>query len=141
MGYEISREDKKILRELAKKQLEYANMPENVKRREEWYLHNDLKGERPMIHLETATFEQEILPDRMRCGGAFARQVEKQLYGNFLNQEDVYKRQGTDIDAAQFRNGEDFFEGNLRRGGIGAEKHIELPGHGAERKKRSLSSS
>lgn len=87
MGYEISREDKKILRELAKKQLEYANMPENVKRREEWYLHNDLKGERPMIHLEMATFEQEILPDRMRCSGAFARQVEKQLYGNFLNQE------------------------------------------------------
>lgn len=87
MGYEISREDQKILRELAKKQLEYANMPENVKRREEWYLHNDLKGERPMIHLETATFEQEILTDRMRCSGAFARQVEKQLYGNFLNQE------------------------------------------------------
>ena len=87
MGYEISREDKNILRELAKKQLEYANMPENVKRREEWYLHNDLKGERPMIHLEMATFEQEILPDRMRCSGAFARQVEKQLYGNFLNQE------------------------------------------------------
>ena len=83
MGYEISREDQKILRELAKKQLEYANMPENVKRREEWYLHNDLKGERPMIHLEMATFEQEILTDRMRCGGEFARQVESSFTGIF----------------------------------------------------------
>ena len=87
MGYEVSGQDRQILRELAKKQLFYANQECNLKRREEWYRHNDLQGERPLIHLEMGTFEQEILPERMRCTGDFARQLERALYCNFLNQE------------------------------------------------------
>lgn len=87
MGYEISEKDKAIVRELAKKQLFYANQECNLRRREEWYLHNELKGQRPMIHLEMGTFEQEILPQRMQCTGDFARQLERTLYCNFLNQE------------------------------------------------------
>lgn len=87
MGYEISAQDRQILRELAKKQLFYANQECNLKRREEWYRHNELQGERPMIHLEMGTFEQEILPQRMQCTGDFARQLERALYCNFLNQE------------------------------------------------------
>ena len=87
MDYRIDAEDREILRELAKKQLQYANEEKNRKRRKEWYLHNELKGERPMIHLEMATFEQEILPQRMRCRGEFARQVEKKILSDYLNQE------------------------------------------------------
>ena len=87
MGYEVSEQDRQILRELAKKQLFYANQECNLRRREEWYRHNELQGQRPMIHLEVGTFEQEILPDRMRCTGEFARQMERTLYCNFLNQE------------------------------------------------------
>ena len=87
MGYEVSGQDRQILRELAKKQLFYANQEFNLKRREEWYRHNELQGERPLIHLEMGTFEQEILPERMRCTGDFARQLERALYCNFLNQE------------------------------------------------------
>lgn len=87
MGYEVSGQDRQILRELAKKQLFYANQECNLKRREEWYRHNELQGERPLIHLEMGTFEQEILPDRMKCTGDFARQIERTLYCNFLNQE------------------------------------------------------
>ena len=87
MGYEVSGQDRQILRELAKKQLFYANQECNLKRREEWYRHNELQGERPLIHLEMGTFEQEILPERMRCRGDFARQLERALYCNFLNQE------------------------------------------------------
>nr|WP_302111952.1 hypothetical protein [uncultured Acetatifactor sp.] len=87
MGYEVSGQDRQILRELAKKQLFYANQECNLKRREEWYRHNELQGERPLIHLEMGTFEQEILPERMRCTGDFARQLERALYCNFLNQE------------------------------------------------------
>ena len=87
MGYEVSGQDRQILRELAKKQVFYANQECNLKRREEWYRHNELQGERPLIHLEMGTFEQEILPERMRCTGDFARQLERALYCNFLNQE------------------------------------------------------
>lgn len=87
MGYEVSGQDRQILRELAKKQLFYASQECNLKRREEWYRHNELQGERPLIHLEMGTFEQEILPERMRCTGDFARQLERALYCNFLNQE------------------------------------------------------
>lgn len=87
MAYVISAQDRAILRELAKKQLELANREENKRRIKEWYLHNALQGEKPMIHLEMGSFEQEIIPDRMRCEGAFARTLEKKLLCNFLNQE------------------------------------------------------
>ena len=87
MKYEVSTQERQILRELAKKQAFYANQECNLKRREEWYRHNEQQGERPLVHLEMGTFEQEILPERMRCTGEFARQIERTLYGNFLNQE------------------------------------------------------
>ncbi len=87
MDYRISKEDGQILRELAKKQLEFHHREENQRRIKEWYAHNALQGQRPMIHLEAGTFQQEFLPDRLRCTGEFARQVEQQLYENFQNQE------------------------------------------------------
>lgn len=85
--YEISKEDKVILRELAKKQREYAMMDCNQARIKDWYRHNSLQGERPMIHLEMWTFSEEILPQRLKCTGSYAREVEIKLYCNFLNQE------------------------------------------------------
>ena len=85
--YFISEKDRVILRELAKKQYEYSQTEKNKKRIQEWYAHNSLKGERPMIHLEMWTFAQEIIPQRLRCEGGFAREVEMNLYCNFLNQE------------------------------------------------------
>lgn len=85
--YEIKAKDREILRELAKKQYEYSQQEKNKKRIGEWYDHNSLQGERPMIHLEMWTFAQEILPQRLRCTGDFARDIETKLYCNFLNQE------------------------------------------------------
>lgn len=87
MDYEISAMDRAILREHGKRQLELANREENKNRIKEWYLHNALMGEKPLIHLEMGTFEQEILPERMRCQGEFAREIEKSILSNFLNQE------------------------------------------------------
>ncbi len=87
MEYIISANDREILREVAKKQLELANMESNKERIKLWYKHNALQGDRPMIHLEMWTFAQEILPQRLKCEGEFARWVETQLYCNFLNQE------------------------------------------------------
>ena len=87
MEYRISDKDRMILRELAKKQQEYANQESNLQRIEKWYRHNALQGDRPMIHLEMWTFSQEILPQRLRCEGSFAREIETGIYCNFLNQE------------------------------------------------------
>lgn len=85
--YTISEKDREILRELAKKQYELSQTEENQRKIQEWYAHNSLKGERPMIHLEMWTFAQEIIPQRLRCEGEFAREIETDLYVNFLNQE------------------------------------------------------
>lgn len=58
--YYVEDADKQILRELAKKQLEFAKQERNEKLKKEWTKHNELQGERPMIHLEARTFEQEF---------------------------------------------------------------------------------
>ena len=86
-SYTISPKDREILREVAKKQYALSQEEKNLKRIQEWYAHNSLKGERPMIHLEMWTFSQEILPQLLRCEGEFAREIETTLYTNFLNQE------------------------------------------------------
>lgn len=87
MEITISKSDAAILREVAKQQLYYANQESNKKKIEQWYLHNALKGEKPMIHLELDTFREEVIPQRLKCQGEFARQAEEKLYCNFLNQE------------------------------------------------------
>jgi len=87
MSYSITEKDRQILRELARKQLYMANQESNLKKMQEWYLHNDLKGERPMIHLELGTFQNEVIPKRLRCETPFARSLETRLYDNFINQE------------------------------------------------------
>ena len=83
----ISTKDKNIIRELANKQFEYANSPINKERINEWYEHNDLKGKRPMIHLEMGTFYSEIIPPRLCCVSEQARGIEARLYSNFVNHE------------------------------------------------------
>ena len=83
----ISSRDREILRELAKKQMEYANEPENIQRASEWMRHNQAIPGRPMIHLELWTFGQEVIPKRLQCEGEEARNIESALYSNFLNQE------------------------------------------------------
>lgn len=87
MEYIISSQDREILREAAKRQLELANMESNREKIRLWYKHNSLQGDRPMVHLEMWTFSQEIIPQRLKCRGEFARSVETRLYDNFLNQE------------------------------------------------------
>lgn len=85
--YTISHKDKQILRDLAARQYADSQEEKNRQRIGEWYAHNELEGKRPMIHLEMGTFAQEILPQRLQCEGAFAREIETALYSNFLNQE------------------------------------------------------
>jgi len=79
--------DKQILRDLAKKQLEYANSETNQNTIKEWYRHNACKDGRPLIHLESRTFEHELIPQRLKCQDERARAIERELYRNILNHE------------------------------------------------------
>ncbi len=71
--YAINKNDRIILRELAKKQYEYSQTEKNKNRIREWTDHNSLQGKRPMIHLEMWTFAQEIIPQRLQCKGEFCQ--------------------------------------------------------------------
>jgi hypothetical protein len=86
-NFNISNKDRGILRELAKKQYAYSQLPIMKERAKDWLLHNDLKGKRPMIHVEVGTFQSEIINDKLRCEGDFARGIEYQLLHNMLNHE------------------------------------------------------
>ena len=82
----IPKKDIIRLRNLAKKQLEYANLPVMKQREKSWYAHNDLQGDRPMIHIETWTFEKDILP-KLECQSADARNIELHIQKEILNHE------------------------------------------------------
>lgn len=84
----ISNRDKDILRELAKKQWDYSQLPIMEKRIKNWTNHNDLNGEKPMIHVELWTFKQDLLPELI-CESEAARQIEKTLYMNISNHEQI----------------------------------------------------
>ena len=60
----ISSAERQRLRQLAEKQLEVFHSEKNQRRVQEWMLHNACKGQRPMIHVETDTFEAaEVVED------------------------------------------------------------------------------
>ncbi len=84
----ISKEDRAHLRELAKKQMEYAKLPIMEARRLRWYEHNDLGGDLPMIHFETWTCEADLLPE-FRCTTEIGRNIERQLNRAVLNHERI----------------------------------------------------
>lgn len=73
-------DDKQYLRELAKYQLELANLPGMQMRSLMWTAHNDLKGERPLVTVENRTFAPEIQPPP-RCCDPVARIIEQKLLG------------------------------------------------------------
>lgn len=83
----ISLHDRQRLRELARRQMENAMKPCNQEKIKMWYKHNELQGERPMVHLEMWTFAQEIIPPMLTCESPWARNIEYQFFLNFLNQE------------------------------------------------------
>lgn len=83
----ISKHDKQILRDLAKKQLEMSQLPEMQHLKKEWTLHNDCKGKRPMITIELDTFSWEIIFPLLRCEGDTARAIEAKMHSNMVNFE------------------------------------------------------
>ncbi|GHT91168.1 hypothetical protein FACS1894140_1210 [Spirochaetia bacterium] len=78
MNTPIPAREKNILRELAKKQLEYAKLPVMEERTKLWILHNRLEGKRPMVVMEEDTFFNDLLPPP-RCEHPAAAKMEKQM--------------------------------------------------------------
>ena len=75
----ISPKDREYLRNLAKKQLEYASTAENKEREAKWYAHNDLKINDPRVTMEIeGNFYKEVARPLV-CETEAARQIEEKL--------------------------------------------------------------
>ena len=83
----ISPRDREILRDLARRQLELANSPRNRQTYADWMANGQSKTQvtRPLIRIETNTFEHEIMPGMMRCEGEAARRIEHQMLRPIIN--------------------------------------------------------
>lgn len=79
-------EERRYLRELARKQTEYAALPIMAQREALWYAHNSVQGERPVIVVEMDTFEHEMLPTP-RCMSPAAEVLEQNLSRHLVNFE------------------------------------------------------
>jgi len=84
----MTAKEKTYLRDLAKKQQEIANLPIMAEREHLWYLHNELKGKRPMVVMEEGTFMRDIFPP-MLCESDDARNIEWRLHQAIVPHEYV----------------------------------------------------
>ncbi|MFC1504183.1 hypothetical protein ACFL6D_02065 [Spirochaetota bacterium] len=82
----IGNNEKKYLRELAKKYMEYANLPVMEERKRLWYKHNALKGERPLVLIDYNGFENELI-EKPICKNPFTTEIERALSLAILKKE------------------------------------------------------
>ena len=76
----LSRNDRALLRELARQVADVATLPVMAQRREMWKRHNSLERVRPMILVFPEGSWRELLPeDHMVCEGEPARRMERAL--------------------------------------------------------------
>lgn len=83
----ISTSDRQKLRELARYQAELAASPRNRQLYQDWMTYGCSKtpAVRPLIRIEIDTFEQEFLPELMKCEGEEARQIEARMLRPIIN--------------------------------------------------------
>ncbi|MBI2505709.1 MAG: hypothetical protein HYW07_21050, partial [Candidatus Latescibacteria bacterium] len=63
MKWDLPNNERLYLRELARKQAEYAALPVMAERKQMWYDLNDGKPEvRPPVVIETGTFDRDFMP-------------------------------------------------------------------------------
>jgi len=82
----VTEKEKQYLRDLAKKQMEYAHLDIMKERTQQWYEHNALCGTRPMLIMEMSTFQDSILP-KPHCQSPEAQEIERQLMIPIINHE------------------------------------------------------
>lgn len=89
MEWYLPDEERCYLRELARKQAEYAALPVMEQRKQMWYALNDgLPGARPPVVIETWTFDRDFMPPSVfHCTTEIGRAIEVQLLRNIRNHE------------------------------------------------------
>lgn len=86
----INSEEKKVLRELAKKVKYYSEQPIMEKRKAKWYEHNDLKTTDPLVAVFPENSWHEIIPaDSLLCEDELARKMEWLLRARIFKAETV----------------------------------------------------
>lgn len=89
MKWDIPDGERTYLRELARKQADYAALPVMAQRKQMWYDLNDGHPDaRPPVIVETWTFDRDFMPDGvLRCASEAGRTIERQLVRNIRNHE------------------------------------------------------
>jgi len=78
--WRVTSKDRNILRDLGKRLVEAAAHPDNEKRRRLWHLHDEGKGERPMVLAEVGGVCNEVFPANFcHCEEEWARGIEWHL--------------------------------------------------------------
>lgn len=83
----ISAKDRERLRELAKRQLEYANCPENDHILKKWKALGEGRRETPTVRLLFSNFEDEVIFPRLRCEGEETRAMEAEMLRTLVGRE------------------------------------------------------
>jgi len=89
MDFDLPPKERIYLRELAKRQAEYAALPVMDERKRMWYDLNDARpGARPPVIVETWTFDRDFLPEKIfQCQTKLGRDIEIKLLRNIRNHE------------------------------------------------------
>lgn len=83
----IEQNDRLILRELARKQVEYANSPKNAQILRKWEALAKGRREEPIVRLLCSNFRHEVLEPRLQCVGEKAREIEMTLLDTMSGRE------------------------------------------------------
>lgn len=83
----ISARDRKILRQRAQLQRDYANAPENDIILEKWRAQAEGRRESPPVRLLFSNFRHEVITPRLQCEGEQARRIEATLLGTLVGRE------------------------------------------------------
>ena len=76
------------LRELAKRQMEYAHLPIMEERKQLWYDHNAVMRKKPVVVIEELSFQQDLLPPS-QCETPLAKELEYTMQMAIVNHEMV----------------------------------------------------
>lgn len=83
----MNQKDRLRLRELAQKQLEYANSPRNDEILKQWRALAQGKRETPTVRLLFSNFTDEVIDPRMQCEDKDARELEYLLLDRLVGRE------------------------------------------------------
>jgi len=84
----ITAKERTRLRELAKKQWEYSQLPVMQERIREWKRHNRCQPGRPLVVMEMGTFWGDMIPP-LQCQSPLAREIEASFLYDLVNFEEI----------------------------------------------------